>query len=71
MNSNVFYVIICASVLVLDILISLLVATAAKRKDRSFGAFFWLALFMGILLPALVVAALPFSENDPRHPNNR
>jgi NADH:ubiquinone oxidoreductase subunit 3 (subunit A) len=70
MNFNLLYV-IYALLLVLDIVISLLVGSAAKRKGRSFGAFFWLALFMGILLPALVVAALPFSENDPRHPNNR
>lgn len=57
--------------LLIDILIAFLVAAAARRKDRSFGAFFWLSLLMGALLPALVVAALPFSVNDPRHPSNR
>jgi hypothetical protein len=55
----------------IDILASLLVATAARRKDRSFGSFFWLSLLLGVLIPALVVAALPFRDDDPKKPSNR
>jgi hypothetical protein len=60
-----------AILFVIDIFASLLVASAARRKDRSFGSFFWLSLLLGVLIPALVVAALPFRDDDPRHPSTR
>jgi hypothetical protein len=60
-----------AIVIVIDVFVSLLVAGAARRKDRSFGSFFWLSLLSGVLIPALVVAALPFREDDPRKPSNK
>ena len=50
----------------LDILISVLVGLAARRKDRSFFSFFILSVLMGVLLPALVVAAIPFRPEDRR-----
>ena len=47
------------------------IASAARRKNRSFGAFFWLSLLISPLITGLVVAALPFDESDPRHPKNK
>jgi hypothetical protein len=63
------YVLVYAILIAIDIFASLLVAGAARRKDRSFGSFFWLSVLLGVLVPALVVAALPFRDDDPRHPN--
>lgn len=68
---SILPLIVYVALLGIDVLVSLLVAAAARRKDRSFGAFFWLSLFLGVLIPALVVAALPFREDDPRRPSNR
>ena len=47
------------------------IASAARRKNRSFGAFFWLSLLMSPIITGLVVAALPFDDADPRHPKNK
>jgi hypothetical protein len=65
------YILVYAIILAIDVFASLLVASAARRKDRSFGAFFWLSLLLGVLIPALVVAALPFRDDDPRKPSNK
>jgi uncharacterized membrane protein len=74
MNSDQFVaylVFVYTLVAVLYVILAVLVAYAARRKDRSFSAFFWLSFFMSPLLPALVVAALPFRDDDPRHPRNK
>ena len=52
----------------MEVLISVLIGYAAKRKDRSFWSFFILSVLMGAVIPALVVAALPFRIDDPRRP---
>jgi hypothetical protein len=65
------YILVYAIILAIDVFASLLVASAARRKDRSFGAFFWLSLLLGVLIPALVVAALPFRDDDSRKPSNK
>jgi hypothetical protein len=70
-NLSVVYWLVAAAGLLVNLLIAVLVGNAARSKDRSFGSFFWLSFFMGCLIPALVVAALPFRVDDPRHPANR
>jgi hypothetical protein len=65
------YLLAYAIIFVIDIFASLLVAGAARRKDRSFASFFWLSLLLGVLIPALVVASLPFRDDDPRKPSNK
>ncbi|MEV8253044.1 hypothetical protein AB0O95_03665 [Rhodoglobus sp. NPDC076762] len=65
------YSLILGGLFLLNLVISFLVASAAKRKDRSFGAFFWLSFALGFLIPALVVAALPFRDDDPNRPSNK
>jgi hypothetical protein len=45
-----------------------LVAKAARMKNRSYLSFWWLSLFLGPWLMALIVAVLPFNEYDPRSP---
>lgn len=42
--------------------LSPLVGAGAARKGRSFWAFFWISLFIGILIPALVVATMKGPE---------
>lgn len=71
MNLTIATYVIYSALALIDIIVALLVAGAARRKERSFGSFFWLSLLMGALIPALVVAALPFPADDPRHPRNR
>ncbi|MBH0116517.1 hypothetical protein I6E52_06615 [Salinibacterium sp. NG253] len=68
---DLVYSLILGGLFLLNLVISFLVAGSAKRKDRSFGSFFWLSFAMGFLLPALVVAALPFRDDDPNRPSNK
>jgi hypothetical protein len=70
-SSSIIYVLVSVALLLVDFAIAILVAGAAGRKDRSWGSFFWLAFLMGPIIPALVVAALPFRPDDPRHPASR
>jgi ABC-type Fe3+ transport system permease subunit len=65
------YLILYGALFLIDVVIAVLVGGAARRKDRSFGSFFWLSLLMGAVIPALVVAALPFRVDDLRHPQNK
>ncbi|HUG51305.1 MAG TPA: hypothetical protein VLZ78_09950 [Terrimesophilobacter sp.] len=69
-NFSVVFWLLAGAVFLINLLIGVLVGNAARSKDRSFGSFFWLSFFMGCLIPALVVAALPFRRDDPRHPEN-
>lgn len=64
------YFLLLAVGFVINLLIAFLVGNAARRKDRSFGSFFWLSFLLGFALPALVVAALPFRSDDPGRPRN-
>lgn len=57
--------------LVAVIVASHFIAKAAQRKERSYGSFFVLSILLSPLITALVVAALPFSANDPNHPRNK
>lgn len=47
------------------------VAKAASKKDRNYWSFFILGLLLSPLTTALVVAAIPFRDDDPRNPRNR
>lgn len=53
------------------IYVSHLIGKAAERKHRSYGSFFALSLLLSPLITALVVAALPFDDEDPRNPKNK
>jgi len=57
--------------LVAVVVLSHFIAKAAQRKERSYGSFFVLSIFLSPLITALVVAALPFTTSDPRHPKNK
>ena len=56
-------------VLAIDLLFAVLVGIAAQRKDRSFFSFFVLTILLTPVITGLVVAAIPFRDDDPRHPN--
>ena len=58
-------------VLAAVVVVSHFIGKAAERKHRSYGAFFVLSILLSPLITALVVAALPFDANDPRHPKNK
>jgi hypothetical protein len=64
---GVFLLIVLVAVLVL----SHFIAKAAQRKERSYGSFFALSVLLSPLITSLVVAALPFTADDPRHPKNK
>jgi len=70
-NFDLIYSLMLGGVFLVNLLVGFLVASAAKRKDRSFGSFFWLSFFIGCIIPALVVAALPFRDDDPNRPSNK
>jgi hypothetical protein len=65
----ILYLLLLVISIVIYFVAASMVGTAARRKDRSFASFFWLSVVLGVALPALVIAALPFREDDPRHPN--
>lgn len=46
-------------------------AKAARRKNRSYGAFWWLGLTLTPVVTFIIVALLPFNEYDPRAPFTR
>lgn len=58
-------------VFLIDIVIAVLIGSAARRKDRSFWSFFWLTLLITPVITGLVVAAIPFRPEDVRHPANK
>lgn len=58
-------------VLVAVIVISHFIGKAAERKHRNYVSFFVLSILLSPLITALVVAALPFDNSDPRHPKNK
>ena len=68
---DLVYSLVLGGIFVVNVLVALLVGGAAKRKDRSFGSFFWLSFAIGFIIPALVVAALPFRDDDPNRPGNK
>ena len=53
------------------VLCGLLVGGAAARKNRSRQSFFWLTILLSPILTGLIVASLPFTDSDPRHPANK
>ena len=46
-------------------------AKAARRKNRSYGAFWWLGLVLSPFVTFVIVAILPFNEYDARSPITR
>ena len=46
-------------------------AKAARRKNRSYGAFWWLGLTLTPFITFAIVALLPFNEYDRRAPFTR
>ena len=65
-----FIFIMVAVAVLINLVIGHLVGKAARMKNRSYGSFYWLTLIVGWHLTALIVAALPFTEDDPRNPAN-
>ena len=65
------YLVLVLVILVALVIVSHLVAKAARMKNRSYGSFFWMCLLIGPLIPAIIVATLPFNLDDPRHPRNK
>lgn len=57
--------------LVTVVVISHFIAKAAVRKERNYLSFFVLSILLSPLITGLVVAALPFTANDPNHPKNK
>jgi hypothetical protein len=70
-NFSVAYWFLVAGAFLINLFIAFLVGNAARSKGRSFGSFFWLSFFVGFVVPALVVAALPFRIDDPRRPGTK
>lgn len=65
------YLIVLLIAIVLIFVFAHLVAKAARMKNRSYASFYWISLAVGPLIPAIIVATLPFNLDDPRHPRNR
>jgi hypothetical protein len=47
------------------------IAKAARMKNRSYASFFVLSLLISPITTGLIVATLPFNQDDPRHPKNK
>ena len=56
-NSEVFFIILIFA-LMLNIVLSLFVASAAQKKGRSFAAFFFISFLISFVIAAIVVAAM-------------
>ena len=54
--------------LVINLALINVAARAARRKNRSYGAFWWLGLLLTPVATFAIVALLPFNEYDPRSP---
>lgn len=57
-----------AGLLILSIWICSKIAYAAFRKNRSYWTFFWLSFLFSPILTGLVIALLPFDNEDPANP---
>lgn len=51
-------VVLMVGVAGINTVLSPLVGLAASKKGRSFWAFFWVSFFVGILIPAIIVATM-------------
>ena len=56
-NSGVFFTILIFAFMV-NIILSLFVASAAQKKGRSFAAFFFISFLISFVIAAIVVAAI-------------
>ena len=65
------YAVWVSVLIVVHVICAPFIATAARRKNRSFGSFMILALVLGPVIIGLEVAKLPFSDTDPKAPQNR
>jgi predicted MFS family arabinose efflux permease len=66
-----FYSTILAITIIAHVVSAPFIAYLARLKNRSFRSFFVLTLVLGPITMGLIVAILPFSEDDPRNPKNR
>ncbi len=55
--------VLLVGVAAINAVLSPLVGLAASKKGRSFWAFFWLSLVIGLVIPALIVATINQSES--------
>ncbi|MEY4559082.1 MAG: hypothetical protein RLZ82_97 [Actinomycetota bacterium] len=65
------YAVWVAVLIVVHVICAPFIATAARRKNRSFGSFLVLAILLGPLITGLEVAKLPFDDNDEQAPQNK
>ena len=65
------YLVVLLIAIILIFVFAHLVAKAARMKNRSYASFYWICLAIGPIIPAIIVATLPFNLDDPRHPRNR
>ncbi len=74
MDSNAIIIVFVFFALVMLaawILTAHFIAKAARMKNRSYASFFVLSLLISPLTTGLIVATLPFNQDDPRHPRNK
>lgn len=69
--SNAFSATILAVTIIAHICSAPFIGHFARLKNRSFASFLILTLVLGPITMGLIVAILPFSENDPRSPKNK
>lgn len=67
----VVYVLLVLVLLAALVFTAHLIGKAARMKNRSYLSFFWLSIFVGPWTTGLIVAVLPFNQDDPRHPRNK
>jgi fucose permease len=65
------YALWVAGVILVHAICAPFIALAARRKNRNYASFLILALILGPLITGLEVAKLPFSDEDPKAPQNR
>jgi hypothetical protein len=58
--------VVLLGLVMLDLALAATVGQAAANKGRSYRAWFWISLFSGCLVPALVVARMGPSPREQR-----
>lgn len=65
------YAVWVSVLIVVHVICAPFIAKAARRKNRSFASFLIVALILGPVITGLAVAKLPFSDEDPKAPQNQ
>jgi ABC-type molybdate transport system permease subunit len=65
------YALWVSALIIVHVICAPFIAKAARRKNRSFGSFLFLALVLGPVITGLEVSKLPFSDEDPAAPQNQ